>query len=154
MTGRRALRGYEGRTETPLQNSQRVLLAKLRTAAVSPRGRCGAGCKAAHRADGAAARWGHRALPQRGTGVEHEHGAREERRGEGRGDAMPDEGCAGEGGAARGAREAYGVWMERKRRSKREAISAQERIGTSVSAWFEIMPERDGFLRRALSKGA
>ena len=37
-TGRRALRGYEGRTETPLQNSQRVLLAKPRTAAVSHRG--------------------------------------------------------------------------------------------------------------------
>ena len=38
-TGRRALRGYEGRTETPLQNSQRVLLAKPRPAAVSHRGR-------------------------------------------------------------------------------------------------------------------
>ena len=38
-TGRRALRGYEGRTETPPQNSQRVLLAKPRTAAVSHRGR-------------------------------------------------------------------------------------------------------------------
>lgn len=38
-TGRRALRGYEGRTETPPQNSQRVLLAKRRTAAVSHRGR-------------------------------------------------------------------------------------------------------------------
>ena len=37
-TGRRALRGYEGRTETPPQNSQRVLLAKPRTAAVSHRG--------------------------------------------------------------------------------------------------------------------
>ena len=40
--GRRALRGYEGRTETPPQNSQRVLLAKPRTAAVSHRGRWGA----------------------------------------------------------------------------------------------------------------
>ncbi len=36
-TGRRALRGYEGRTETPLQNSQRVLLAKPRTAPVARR---------------------------------------------------------------------------------------------------------------------
>ena len=48
-TGRRALRGYEGRTETPLQNSQRVLLAKPSTAAVSRHGRCsaaaGAGAK-------------------------------------------------------------------------------------------------------------
>ena len=45
-TGRRALRGYEGRTETPLQNSQRVLLAKPRTAAVSHRGRCDAAARA------------------------------------------------------------------------------------------------------------
>ena len=45
--GRRALRGYEGRTETPPQNSQRVLLAKPRTAAVSHRhrGRCGAAAR-------------------------------------------------------------------------------------------------------------
>ena len=41
-TGRRALRGYRGRTETPLQNSQRVLLAKPRTAAVRGVGVCAA----------------------------------------------------------------------------------------------------------------
>ena len=45
-TGRRALRGYEGRTETPLQNSQRVLLAKPSTAAVSRHGRCSAAARA------------------------------------------------------------------------------------------------------------
>ena len=37
-TGRRALRGYVGRTETPPQNSQRVLLAKRRTAVASRHG--------------------------------------------------------------------------------------------------------------------
>ena len=100
-TGRRALRGYEGRTETPLQNSQRVLLAKPSTAAVSRHGRCSAAARAGRpggqssrstatgygrcaswRRDGdiapyrngtramrgLAARWGHRALPQRDTG--------------------------------------------------------------------------------------
>ena len=52
----------------------------------------GAGCQAAHRAIGAAARWGHRALPQRGTSVEHGDG-----HGDGRGDGF------GTGaGAARG----------------------------------------------------
>ncbi len=111
-TGRRALRGYVGRTETPPQNSQRVLLAKPRTAVASRHGRWGArrepgGPVAEHRilpqrdwargrgvrggdgtgrwgaamgpgdgarrgagrggavAMGRAARWGHRALPQR-----------------------------------------------------------------------------------------
>ena len=47
------------------------------------RGRCvrprGAGGKAAHRIDGAAARWGHRALPQRGTSGARGNGAREVR---------------------------------------------------------------------------
>ena len=47
-TGRRALRGYEGRTETPLQNSQRVLLARPRTAAAS-RGAMGTGVMAVGR---------------------------------------------------------------------------------------------------------
>ena len=40
-------------------------------------------CHAAHRADGAAARWGHRALPPRDTSVEHGHGTRAVGRSEG-----------------------------------------------------------------------
>ena len=72
-TGRRALRGYEGRTETPLQNSQRVLLAKPRTAAVSYRGRCGAAARAGRpggQASRPAATGDGRCARQRGTGVE------------------------------------------------------------------------------------
>ena len=64
--GRRALRGYGWRTETPP--------AKLSACA---------NCHATHRADGAAARWGHRALPQRGTGSAHGNGARVVRTAEG-----------------------------------------------------------------------
>ena len=48
--------------------------AKPRTAPMARRrdgGARGARCEAAHRADGAAARWGHRALPQRDTSVRH-----------------------------------------------------------------------------------
>ena len=48
-----------------MQNSQRVHDAKPRTAAVSHRGRCGA-----------AARWGHRALPQRDRTTRHGRCAR------------------------------------------------------------------------------
>ena len=44
----------------------------------------GAGCQAAHRADGAAARWGHRALPQRDTSVERGKGRAERAHGQGR----------------------------------------------------------------------
>ncbi len=36
--GRRALRGYGGRTETPPQNTQRVLLGKPRTAVANRHG--------------------------------------------------------------------------------------------------------------------
>ena len=47
----------------------------------------GAGCQAAHRVDGAAARWGHRALPQRDTSGAHGHGAMRGLGEEGGGDA-------------------------------------------------------------------
>ena len=131
-TGRRALRGYEGRTETPPQNSQRVLLAKPRTAPMvrrrepggpaaelcalpqrdtsvergEERGAGCAGCQATHRADGAAARWGHRALPPSrtrsgyGNGT-HEEGARQRstRGGARRGGASEDMRVRGSAGA-------------------------------------------------------
>ena len=77
-TGRRALRGPgapaggRGRTETPLQNSQRVLLAKPRTAAVSHRRRCGAAARVASRHGRI-----HRALPLRDTSMERGDGARD-----------------------------------------------------------------------------
>ncbi len=58
----------------------------------------GAGCQAAHRADGAAARWGHRALPQRDTRGAHGVGAGERGVGEGRAT-----GWGGKGGATCGA---------------------------------------------------
>ena len=77
-----------GARRRPLQNSQRVLLAMPRTAAVSHRGRvasrreqwlggaprCGMPSRAPRR--GAAARWGHRALPQRDRTTGHEGCAR------------------------------------------------------------------------------
>ncbi len=146
-TGRRALRGYEGRTETPLQNSQRVLLPKPSTAAMSRHGRCSAaagagrpgrqssrptatgyGRCASWRRDGdiapyrngtramreLAARWGHRALPQRGAGDARVGGAMGTSRPTatghgrwgrttGRGATGPHHGARGNGDAPRGA---------------------------------------------------
>ena len=68
----RAPAGGRGRTETPLQNSQRVLLAKPRTAAVSHRRRCGAAARVASRHGRI-----HRALPLRDTSMERGDGARD-----------------------------------------------------------------------------
>ena len=98
-TGRRALRGYEGLTETPPQNSQRVLLAKRRTALMARRREPG----------GPAAELC--ALPQRDTGDARVGGAM----GTSRPTAKPHEGCEGRGeGRGEGAREAWprgaGVW--------------------------------------------
>ena len=83
----------------------------------------GHGDKAAHRADGAAARWGHRALPQRDTSVERGDGAAA------RGVRTRGAGCQA---AHRGGEPPRAMWRGGASREARRPSIAPYRNGTRV----------------------
>ena len=124
-----------GARRRPQQNSQRVLLAKPRTAVAWRREQwCGGASR--ERASGlpsraprqsAAARWGHRALPQRNRTTGHEEGAARGRTMPSRaprwraatGDATRRRAAVGHGGKASrpAATGAYGKWIAQRDRA-------------------------------------